>query len=117
MENPWHLYVMAAFYFAAGINHYLKPHLYTKIMPSFIPEKRYVNEFIGGAEVFLAIFLCITMFTKLAAWTLIPLLILIFPTNIYMLINKDASLGLPKWLLFIRLPIQILLILWAYYYT
>lgn len=108
---------MAAFYLIAGINHYRKPQLYTKIIPAFIPEKRYVNEFIGGTQIFLALFLCLPMFTSLAAWSLIPLLILIFPANINMLVNKEASLGLPKWLLIIRLPIQILLILWAYYYT
>lgn len=117
MENPWHLYLMAAFYLFAGINHFRKPQLYIKIMPPYIPEKRYVNEFVGGSQVFLAIFLVIPMFTPLAAWSLIPLLIAIFPSNLYMFLNNDASLGIPKWVLFIRLPIQLLLIFWAYQYT
>jgi uncharacterized membrane protein len=34
-----------------------------------------------------------------------------------MLTNPKASMGLPKWLLYLRLPLQFLLMYWAYTYT
>jgi uncharacterized membrane protein len=116
LQLPWHVYLMGIFYLVAGINHFRIPDHYIKIMPSYIPEKDHVNEFIGGAFVFLAVLLMIPMFTRLAAISLIPLLIVVFPANINMLLNKKAHMDFPKWLLLIRLPLQILLIFWAYQY-
>jgi len=45
------------------------------------------------------------------------LLIAVFPANLYMFQNKKAGFGLPRWILFVRLPLQIVLIYWAYQYT
>jgi len=45
------------------------------------------------------------------------LLIAVFPANLYMFQNDKAGLGLPKWVRFIRLPLQLVLIFWAYLYT
>lgn len=117
MDKPWHLYVMAVFYILAGINHFRKPALYEKIIPLFIPYKKYVNEMCGFFEVIFGIYLFIPIFSNLAAWSIIGLLIIIFPANVYMLINKKARLGIPAWLLFLRLPLQGVLIYWAYQYT
>jgi uncharacterized membrane protein len=33
-----------------------------------------------------------------------------------MLNNKEASLKLPRWVLILRIPLQILMIYWAYLY-
>lgn len=117
MDKPWHLYVMAVLYILAGINHFRKPGLYFKIIPQWIPNKQFINEITGLLEIMFGIYLIVPIFSNLAAWSIIVLLIVIFPSNIYMSMNQNASLGLPKWLLILRLPIQILLILWAYQYT
>jgi len=34
-----------------------------------------------------------------------------------MLTDDVAALGLPKWMRLLRLPLQIVLIVWAYHYT
>ena len=117
MEKPWHLYVMAVLYILAGINHFRKPELYLKIIPPFIINKKFISEFSGVVEILLGIYLCIPIFSRLAAISIMILLVLIFPSNIYMLQNKEASLGWPKWLLYLRLPLQFLLIFWAYHYS
>jgi uncharacterized membrane protein len=31
--------------------------------------------------------------------------------------DKEAGMGFPKWMLLARLPLQIVLIIWAYRYT
>jgi len=117
MDKPWHLYVMALLYVLAGINHFRKPELYYKIIPPFLTNKKFINELTGSLEIMLGIYLCIPVFSNLAAISLIVLLILIFPSNVYMATNEKAHLGIPKWILYMRLPFQMVLILWDYHYT
>lgn len=114
---PWHLYFMASLYFIAGLNHFRNPKMYIKIIPDFFPNPQLLNKISGGAEIVLAIVLCIPFLTHYAAIGIILLLIAVFPANVNMLINKKASYGLPKWLLLLRIPLQFILIYWAYSYT
>jgi uncharacterized membrane protein len=117
MDKPWHLYVMAVLYILAGINHFRKPELYFKIIPPFLTNKKFINEFSGLIEIMLGIYLCIPVFSNLAAISIMAFLVVIFPSNIYMAMDEKASLGLPKWLLYLRLPLQLVLIYWAYQYA
>jgi uncharacterized membrane protein len=117
MMLPWHLYVMAFLYLLAGFNHFRKPELYIRIIPPFFSNPKLINTLSGAAEILFAVFLCIPATSSFAAWGIICLLVAIFPANIYMYANRKAALGIPKPLLLLRLPLQILLILWAYRYT
>jgi uncharacterized membrane protein len=117
MSLPWHLYLMAGLYLLAGLNHFWKPHLYQKIIPPFFKNPKLVNQLSGFAEILLAFALCIPVLTSYAAWGVIVLLLAIFPANIHMFLEKKASLGIPQWVLLLRLPLQFLLIFWAYEYT
>ena len=117
MNLPWHLYVMAFIYFVAGINHFRNPRLYIKIIPPSFPNPKLLNIISGLAEILLGIGLCIPMISNYAAWGVIAVLIAVFPANIYMFTNQKASMGLPKWVLLLRIPLQLLLIFWAYQYT
>lgn len=117
MEFPWHLYLMALLYILAGINHFRKPRLYIKIIPPFFSNPKLLNAIAGAAEIILGILLCIPATSAVAALGIMALLIAIFPANLYMYRNKNANLGLPKWMLLMRLPLQIILILWAYHYS
>jgi len=117
MALPWHLYVMALLYVLAGINHFRKPRLYLKMIPPFFPNPKLLNIISGIAEISLGILLCIPATSAYAAVGIIALLIVIFPANLFMYLNESANLGLPKWALFLRLPLQIVLIIWAYEYS
>jgi len=117
MDLPWHLYLMGVFYFLAGLNHFRKPKLYNRIIPAYIPVPKVVNYISGIAEAGLGIALCIPVISAIAAWGIIVLLIAIFPANVYMYTNPKASMYLPKWILLLRLPLQAVLIIWAYLYT
>jgi len=108
---------MALLYVLAGINHFRVPRLYIKMIPPALPAPGLLNTICGVAEVLLGIMTCIPQLSPVAAWGIIVLLIAIFPANIYMYTNEKAALGLPKWLRFIRLPLQIALIWWAWLYT
>lgn len=117
MALPWHLYLMAFLYILAGINHFRVPRIYTKMIPPAFPEPKVLNIVSGLAEIVWGILLCIPQTTAYAAWGIIILLVAIFPANVYMYTNNKAAMGLPKWIRLIRLPLQLLLIYWAYLYT
>ena len=117
MTLPWHLYLMAVLYIIAGLNHFRNPRLYLKIIPPFFPNPKLMNLLAGFAEITLGIMLCIPALINIAAFCIIALLIAIFPANIYMYTNDKAGMGLPKIVRLLRLPLQFILILWAYYYT
>ncbi|WP_432673134.1 DoxX family protein [Flavobacterium sp. SM2513] len=116
-ELPWHLYLMAILYIVAGLNHFRNPRLYLKIIPPYFPNPKLLNYLSGTAEVILGIGLCIPMLSEISAWGIIALLVVVFPANLFMYMNKKAALGLSKTILLIRLPLQIVLMIWAYYYT
>ena len=117
MASPWHLYLMAALYVLAGLNHFRVPKIYIRMIPPSLPSPKTLNILSGLAELLLGIALCIPVVSSWAAWGIIALLIAIFPANIFMYTNDRAGMGLPKWLRLARLPLQLLLILWAYLYT
>ena len=117
MNLPWHLYLMAFLYIIAGINHFKNPGMYIKIIPSYLPNPKLLNILSGAAEIILGLLLTLPLLTHFVAWGIIALLIAVFPANLFMYQNKKASFGLPKWILLLRMPLQLLLILWAYQYT
>ncbi|KFF18207.1 DoxX family protein [Flavobacterium hydatis] len=117
MDLPWHIYLMASLYILAGINHFRNPGMYLKIIPSYFSNPKLLNILSGVAEIILGSLLLISATSHFAAWGIIALLVAVFPANLYMYQNKKASFGLPRWVLLLRMPLQLVLILWAYQYT
>ncbi|MVO07644.1 DoxX family protein [Flavobacterium sp. TP390] len=116
MDLPWHQYMMGLLYILAGLNHFRQPRLYLKIIPPYFKNPKLLNQLSGLTEIILGILVCIEPTSIFAAWGIIILLIAVFPANYYMYQNENASLGLPKWLRLLRLPLQLILIYWAYSY-
>lgn len=117
MILSWHLCIMILLYLAAGCNHFVSPRMYLKIIPPYFPNPKLLNQLVGAAEIFLGLLLLFPNTKNYAAWGIIALLIAVFPANLFMLQNPKASFGIPKWILLLRLPLQIILIWWAYQYT
>ncbi|MBP9885038.1 MAG: DoxX family protein [Leptospiraceae bacterium] len=111
------LYLMAVFYMTAGIAHFTKTKFFVRIVPPFLPWKKALVYISGVAEILLGIGLIFEVTRNLAAWGVVFLLVAVFPANIYHFTSKGAGMKLPVWLLAIRLPIQFLLIAWAWWYT
>ena len=111
------LYLMSLLYVAAGINHFWHTQTYMGIMPPYIPKPFAMVYISGVAEILLGILLIPKLTRRFAAWGIIFLLIGVFPANVQMMMNflHDIKPGL--WLTILRLPLQILLIMWAYVYT
>jgi uncharacterized membrane protein len=108
---------MVAFYVAAGINHFVHPASYEKIIPTQLPSPGLLVYVSGFFEIVLGILLIPQATRRLAAWGIILLLIAVFPANIQMMINYYKEGNPHLWITIVRLPIQLLLIYWAYVYS
>jgi len=108
---------MAAFYAGAGINHLMHPSFYEKIMPHQLPSPGLLVTVSGFFEIALGLLLLPVTTRRLAAWGIILLLIAVFPANIQMMIDYGKAGNPHLWIAIVRLPIQLLLIYWAYVYT
>lgn len=116
MISPWHLYVMAAMYILAGIMHFIKPKMYMRIMPKYLPQHKLLVYLSGLAEIILGIGLCFTATKTFAIYGIIIMLTIFLTVHVYMLSGKKASAGIPKWILILRIPLQFFLMYWAYLY-
>ncbi len=116
MEQPWHLYLMAVLYFVAGIFHFLRPGMYVRIMPKYLPAPKTLVYFSGVAEMVLGIGLCIPYLKQLSLFGLILMLTLFLPVHWHMLANRRKDRGIPRWALILRIPLQFGLMYWAFYY-
>ena len=110
-------YLLASFFVLAGLNHFINPHFYLNIMPPYLPWHLLLVHLSGVFEIVLGAALLIRRFTRPAAWGLIALLLAVFPANIHMAMNPELYPEYSPAALWIRLPLQIFLIAWAYWYT
>ncbi len=102
-----------------GVLHFLIPEPFVKIVPEILPFPLALVYFTGIWEILAGIGLLIPSLSRGAAWSLVVLLIAVYPANINMAIN-NISLGEVSdspWFHVIRLPLQFVLIAWAYWYT
>ncbi len=116
MNNPWHLYLMAAIYVFAGIMHFIKPKMYMRIMPRYLPNHKLLVLLSGIAEIALGIALCIPVLKTSAVYGIITMLVVFLLVHFYMLSGEKASAGIPKWILILRIPLQFVLMYWAWSY-
>jgi uncharacterized membrane protein len=111
----WPIILLATLFVAAGILHFVLPQRYEAIVPFWIPEHPLMVQLSGAAEVLGGIGLLIPVTRTAAGWSLIALLVAIFPANVEMLRQADAaaeSSSLWRIALWMRLPLQGVLILW-----
>lgn len=102
----------------AGTMHFLHTDMFAQIVPPFIPSHRAVVQISGFFEIAGGIGLLVRKVSYWAALGLILLFIAVFPANIYMAVTNMAIAGRHyPILLWLRLPVQPLLVFWAYLYS
>ena len=111
---------MSIFYIWAGIQHFINPAWFVQIMPPHIPFHYEAVYLSGFFEILFGLMLLMPMTRYLAAWGLIFLLIAVYPANIYLAFNQapqqalEISAFAASW---VRLPIQFILIGFAYWHS
>lgn len=107
---------MAFIYVFAGVFHFIKPKLYLRIMPRYLPKQKQLVYISGLTEIILGIALCFSVSKNWAIYGIIIMLFSFLMVHVYMLTEEKAAVGLPKWILYLRLLLQFGLMYWAYYY-
>ena len=110
-------YVLAIFFILAGLNHFLQTDFYVRIMPPYLPWHRFLVYVSGLYEIVLGIGMAVPRITRWAAWGLVALLVAVFPANIHMALHPDLFPEFNPAMLWLRLPLQMVLIAWPYWYT
>ena len=102
-----------------GITHFVKPEQYARIVPPQLPHPFQLVYISGFFEILGGIGLLIPLVSTAAAWGLIALFVAVFPANINMAVNSISIEGIPHYpiLYWARLPLQAVLIIWAWWYT
>ena len=116
MIYPWHLYLMSAMYILAGLFHFIKPKMYMRIMPKYLPSHKALVLLSGLGEILLGIALCFPETKDLAIYGIILMLLVFLLVHFYMLSSEKAGAGIPRWILIVRIPLQFILIWWAWFY-
>ena len=111
------LYVMSVLYIGAGINHFISTKLYLSIMPPWLPWHRALVYISGVLESMGGLLLLSRVTRRFAALLIIVLLIVIFSANVQMMLNYYHANNPQVWITIVRLPLQLVLIYWAYIYT
>ena len=109
-------YLQAIFMIFAGTMHFFNPSFFLKIMPPYLPQHKELVLVSGVFEVLLGLMLLIPRCSRLAAWGIMALLIAVFPANIYLYQHQEILPASPI-IHLLRLPLQGLFVLWAYWHT
>jgi uncharacterized membrane protein len=107
--------LLAAFFVASGVNHFVSPRFYRAIVPpSLASRSKRVVELSGVAEVLGGLGVLLPPTRRLAGAGLVALLAAVFPANLYMASEPERFAKIPRWALFARLPLQPLMMWWAW---
>ncbi len=110
-------YLLALAFVLAGANHFITTAFYLSIMPPVLPARLFLVYLSGVCEIALGILFMIPKYSRLAAWGLTALMIAVFPANIYMAMNANLFPQFSQTVIWLRLPLQFVLIAWAFWYT
>jgi uncharacterized membrane protein len=107
--------LLAAFFVGSGVNHFVMPRAYRAIVPpALAPRAKLVVDLSGVAEVLGGVGVLLPRTRRLSGVGLIALLAAVFPANLYMANAPERFEKIPRWALFARLPLQPLMIWWAW---
>jgi uncharacterized membrane protein len=129
------MYFMAMLYIVAGVSHFLTPEFYLKMMPRYLPYHLELVYLSGLFEIMCGLLLLFARTQVLGVWLTITLLIAVcksnpsivcplssfilaftVPANIQMAQDYWSTNHNQKYFTLVRLPMQFVLIWWAYQY-
>jgi uncharacterized membrane protein len=111
------LLLLAFIMVTVGIMHIRSPQPFVSIVPAYLPAPLVLVYLSGVFEVLGGVGLILPITRKAASIGLIALYIAVFPANVNMAVNNVPINGqhFHPWLLWLRLPLQLVLIGWAWY--
>jgi len=103
------------FFVLAGVLHLVKPRLYLRIVPPYVPAPEAMVYASGMAEIAGGAGLMLPRYRRLAGWWLIATLVGVFPANLHMALHSEDYRDVPggALALWARLPFQAVFVAWV----
>ena len=101
------------FFVITGVLHVVIPRAYESIVPDFLPAQRELVYASGLAEIAGGAALMHPRTRRAGMWLSIATLVAVFPANVHMALEPERY-DIPPAALWARLPLQALLIAWAW---
>ena len=111
------LWVLGLSFAQVGIIHFLEPGPFAAIVPPVLPGPFTIVYISGAIEILLGLLVLIPYTRRLAGLGLIALLIAVFPANVYAALYPKTMPDFSEWALWVRLPFQIVFLLWVWWCT
>ena len=106
-------FIFGAFLIYGGINHFLKPEMYFPFFPDFLP-KEILNYLVGILEIAIGFGVFIPQWRKIATVGILIMMLAFLPLHIWDVFRENPAIGSHQASL-VRLPIQFVLIAWAWF--
>ncbi len=107
--------VCGPFFVGAGVLHFVRPGMYKKIVPPYLPAPGALVYVSGVAEIAGGAALMVPKTRHWAGWWLVATLVAVFPANLHMAIHPERYPKVPGGARALRgrLPLQAVLIAWV----
>ena len=110
-------YLLGLLFVAAGVNHFWHTAFYVSMMPPYLPEHLLLVYLSGAIEISLGVLLLFHRWKRPAGWGLIALSVAVFPANVHMALHPALFPEFTPTGLWLRLPLQGIVVAWAWCYT
>ena len=112
-------WLLAGLMVLVGSAHFMFTRYFVAIMPPYLPWHEELVYLSGAIEIGLGVLLLPERTRSLAAWSLMALYVAVFPANLQMALAPVSfdGVSVPPLLAWLRLPLQLVLLYWAYQYT
>jgi uncharacterized membrane protein len=111
------LSVMVFTYITAGAEHFMKAGYFAALTAPFIPSPRVFVALTGTLYILLGFFLVFKKTRRAACYSIMLLLGMGLPINLYMFFSDTARGSVPQDVIVGRIPFSILLMLWAFWHS
>jgi uncharacterized membrane protein len=105
--------LFGAFMVYGGVNHFLKPAMYSPFIPDFLP-KELVNYLTGVVEIAVGLCVFVPKLRSVGTLGILILMVAFLPLHIIDVFKDSPAVGTHQAAL-IRLPFQFLFIAWAWF--
>ncbi|HEX4310245.1 MAG TPA: DoxX family protein [Acidobacteriaceae bacterium] len=104
-------------YAASGVNHFWHESFYTHIMPDHYAHPAALVKLSGMAEILGGLGLLPRATRRFAAMGIAGMLVVFFDVHLFMLRRAERFPEVPVWVLWARIPLQLVLITWSLRYA
>ena len=105
--------LLGVFMIFAGSQHFAQPAVFLPFVPPFLPYRPVFVPLSGIVEIALGIAVLVPRFRRIGGWGILMLMIVFLPLHIADVFREHPAIGSHRAAL-VRLPLQFVLILWAW---